>query len=323
MNDAVPFDQAHENLQRLKENFSHAVVGQQKTIEELLICVLAGGHVLIEGVPGLAKTLLARCLAQSSNADYVRIQFTPDLMPSDIVGHAMFDQQEQTFSVRQGPVFSNVVIADEINRAPAKTQSALLEAMQEQQVSIEGETRTLPRPFIVIATQNPIEQEGTYPLPQAQLDRFLCKVLIDYPSKTDELTMLQSITHESVAHELDLSRLQTVIDVGAILEMQKTASFITVDTAVQQYIIDIVTATRKYNGIELGAGPRGSIALLRAARANALLNGRAFTTPDDVKSVSCAVLRHRLQLTADLDIEGYSPDDVIRELLTSVSAPRS
>jgi len=323
MNDSTQIATAHANLNKLRDNIRHVVVGQSETIDELLICVAAGGHVLIEGVPGLAKTLLARCLAHSAYATNVRIQFTPDLMPSDIVGHAMFDNEQQSFTVREGPVFANIVVADEINRAPAKTQSALLEAMQEQQVSIEGETRDLPDPFIVIATQNPIEQEGTYPLPQAQLDRFLFKVLIDYPNADDEFVMLQKITHENIAHKLDLSDLQPVIATGELSAIQHAASFVSVDTAVQKYIVDIVTTTRNWNGIEHGAGPRGSIALLRAARAKALLEGANFVTPDDVKAVARPVLRHRIQLTPDLEIEGYSPDDVITSLLAAVNAPRS
>lgn len=322
MIDQAQFSAAHTNLNKLRANFGNVIIGQQETIDELLICVAAGGHVLIEGVPGLAKTLLARCLAYSAQAQDARIQFTPDLMPSDIVGHAMFDHEQQTFTVREGPVFANVVVADEINRAPAKTQSALLEAMQEQQVSIEGDTRKLPQPFIVLATQNPIEQEGTYPLPQAQLDRFLCKILIDYPKPDEELLMLQQITHESIAHELDLSRLEAVITLDDLIAIQQAASFVSVDASVQQYIVNIVTATRKWNGIDIGAGPRGSISLLRAARARALLNGADFVTPDDVKHIATAVLRHRIQLTPDLEIEGYSPDDVIASLLQSVEAPR-
>jgi len=323
MIDPNSFATAHQNLNKLKTNFGQVVIGQEKTIDELLISIAAGGHVLIEGVPGLAKTLLARCLAFSAQATDVRIQFTPDLMPSDIVGHAMFDNDQQSFTVREGPVFANVVVADEINRAPAKTQSALLEAMQEQQVSIEGETRALPQPFIVIATQNPIEQEGTYPLPQAQLDRFLCKVLIDYPTPAEELRMLQQITHESIANQLDLSALQAVISVDDLVAIQHAASYIAVDTAVQEYVVKIVTATREWSGIDIGAGPRGSIALLRAARANALLHGNDFVTPDDVKQIATAVLRHRVQLTPDLEIEGYTPDDVIGNLLTTVEAPRT
>lgn len=322
MIDQTQHSEAHRNLNKLRDNFGHVIIGQQDTIDELLICVAAGGHVLIEGVPGLAKTLLARCLAFSAQAQDARIQFTPDLMPSDIVGHAMFDHEQQTFTVREGPIFANVIVADEINRAPAKTQSALLEAMQEQQVSIEGDTRKLPQPFIVLATQNPIEQEGTYPLPQAQLDRFLCKILIDYPKPDEELLMLQKVTHENIAHELDLSQLEAVINLDDLNDIQQAASFVSVDASVQQYIVNIVTATRKWNGIDIGAGPRGSISLLRAARARALLHGAAFVTPDDVKHIATAVLRHRIQLTPDLEIEGYSPDDVIASLLQSVEAPR-
>lgn len=322
MNHSADFDSAHHVIQELKKNFSSVVVGQQRTIDELLVCVAASGHVLIEGVPGLAKTLLARCLALSSQAEDVRIQFTPDLMPSDIIGHAMFEGDQQKFFIREGPIFANIIIGDEINRAPAKTQSALLEAMQEQQVSIEGETRLLPQPFIVIATQNPIEQEGTYPLPQAQLDRFLCKVLINYLSVDDELKMLQQVTHERKAHQLDLDALTPVTTLEGLHDLQHITSFIPVDTAVQRYIVEIVDSTRHWNGIEIGAGPRGSIALLRAARGHALLEGHPFVTPDNVKSMAPAVLRHRVQLTPDLDIEGYKPDDVIQDLLTSVNAPR-
>ncbi len=322
MNDPFDFDDAHRVLTSLKQNFSKVVVGQSKTIDELLVCLAAGGHVLIEGVPGLAKTLLARCLSVSANAADVRIQFTPDLMPSDIIGHAMFDSQQQAFTIRQGPIFANVIVADEINRAPAKTQAALLEAMQEQQVSIEGDTQALPQPFIVIATQNPIEQEGTYPLPQAQLDRFLCKVLITYPNESDELEMLQRITHENIANDLDLSSLQAVCDLDALIKLQTASSKVTVDEAVQRYVVAIVQATRNWNGIDIGAGPRGTIALLRAARGHALLQGNDFVTPDNVKAMASSSLRHRIQLTPDLEIEGYDTDDVIDTLLNSIDAPR-
>lgn len=322
MSNTDTFARAHDSLQKLRSNFSKVIVGQENTIDELLVCVAASGHALIEGVPGLAKTLLARCLASSAQAVDVRIQFTPDLMPSDIIGHAMFDHDTQSFTVREGPIFANIVVADEINRAPAKSQSALLEAMQEQQVSIEGETRSLPQPFIVVATQNPIEQEGTYPLPQAQLDRFLFKILIDYPGEKDELVMLQRLTHENKADQLDLSKLDPVIALDDVAQIQDAASFVDVDAAVQAYVVSIVTTTRQWNGIDTGAGPRGSIALLRAARARALLNGSAFVTPDDVKSVAKPVLRHRIQLTPDLEIEGYSTDDVIDNLLSTVDAPR-
>jgi len=219
-------------------------------------------------------------------------------------------------------VFANIVIADEINRAPAKTQSALLEAMQEQQVSIEGETRPLPNPFLVIATQNPIEQEGTYPLPQAQLDRFLCKLLMHYPSVNDEVTMLKLVTHEQVANQFSLDNLRPVASVEQLIALQKVTSFVTVDDAVQAYIVEIVNATRQWNGIDIGAGPRASISLLRAARGHAMLQHQTFVTPDNVKAMAPAVLRHRIQLTPDLEIEGYKPDDVIANILNDTNAPR-
>lgn len=313
---------SHSLLMALKQNFNSVVIGQEQTVDDVLACVAAGGHILIEGVPGLAKTLLARSLAQSTNAAHVRIQFTPDLMPSDITGHTMFEQDTNKFTVREGPIFANIVIADEINRAPAKTQSALLEAMQEQQVSIEGDSRALPDPFIVIATQNPIEQEGTYPLPMAQLDRFLCKLLIDYPEPQDEVRMLKLVTHEQVANQFSLDDLKPVATTENIIAMQTATSYITVDDSVQKYIVDIVSATRAWNGIDVGAGPRASISLLRAARGHAMLLGQAFVTPDNVKSMAPAVLRHRIQLTPDLEIEGYKPDDVVANLLNDTNAPR-
>jgi len=322
MNTDIDFAASHAVLTALKTNFSSVVIGQQQTIEDVLVCVAAGGHMLIEGVPGLAKTLLARSLAQSAQVEDVRIQFTPDLMPSDIVGHALFEQNNNRFVVRKGPVFANIVIADEINRAPAKTQSALLEAMQEQQVSIEGETHVLPDPFLVIATQNPIEQEGTYPLPQAQLDRFLCKLLIDYPKADDELTMLKLVTHEQIANQFSMDNLKPVASVDQLKALQQATSFVQVDDAVQRYIVDIVNATRTWNGIDVGAGPRASISLLRAARGHAMLEGQTFVSPDNVKSMAPAVIRHRIQLTPDLEIEGYKPDDVIANILTDTNAPR-
>ena len=322
MNTATDLQDSHAILMALKNNFASVVIGQQQSINEVLVCIAAGGHMLIEGVPGLAKTLMARSLAQSAQAAHVRIQFTPDLMPSDIVGHVMFEQDSNKFIVREGPIFANIVIADEINRAPAKTQSALLEAMQEQQVSIEGDSRVLPDPFIVIATQNPIDQEGTYPLPQAQLDRFLCKLLIDYPAPEDELIMLRQVTHEQVADRFSLDSLKPVASIDDLKALQIATSFVSVDEAVQRYIVEIVSATRNWNGIDIGAGPRASISLLRAARGHAMLEGQSFVTPDNVKAMGAAVLRHRIQLTPDLEIEGYRADDVVSNLLNDINAPR-
>ncbi len=316
------FSVAHDHLQSLRQTIQSTIIGQTQVIDDLLVAAAASGHVLIEGVPGLGKTLLVRCLAKCIDCSYSRVQFTPDLMPSDIVGHAMFDGKTQEFLIRRGPVFTNFVLADEINRSPAKTQAALLEAMQEQQVSIEGETMALPDPFIVLATQNPIEQEGTYPLPQAQLDRFLIKVLIEYPDESDELDMLKLTTKDSTGDSLDLSRIQTFLGPQDLINIQTAASQIHVDDAVARYIVALVRGTRNWNGIDTGAGPRASIALLRVARAQALLNGHDFVTPDDVKTIATSVLRHRITLTADLEIEGYRADDIIKNLLDQTQAPR-
>lgn len=322
MSDSDSFKKTFETLQSLRGVLNEVVVGQHSVVDQILIGLAASGHLLLEGVPGLAKTLLARCIAHACQAESVRIQFTPDLMPSDIVGHAMFDNTTLAFTVRQGPVFTNVVVADEINRAPAKTQSALLEAMQEYQVSIEGESRELPSPFWVVATQNPIEQEGTYPLPQAQLDRFLCKILIDYPTADDELRMLQVLTDERVANELDIDRFASVCTLDDIVLMQRSAASVRVDPEIQRYIVAVAQATRDWNGLQGGAGPRGTLSLLRAARGQALLQQREFVMPDDVKNIAVAVLRHRVRLSPDLEIEGYHPDNVIRDILDSVEAPR-
>lgn len=319
---SVNIAHAHDLLLTVRKMLQETVVGQRRVIDDLLVATTAGGHVLVEGVPGLGKTLLVRSLAKCIAGSFSRVQFTPDLMPSDIVGHAMFDAETQQFSIRRGPVFANFIVADEINRAPAKTQAALLEAMQEQQVSIEGETMILPSPFMVMATQNPIEQEGTYPLPQAQLDRFLTKLMIDYPDEQDELDMLRLTTEGSIGDKLDISRIDKVMQATDLLALQRSAASIHVDNAVAAYIVELVRSTRAWNGIDVGAGPRASIAMLRAGRAQALLNGHDFITPDDVKSIAPAVLRHRISLSADLEIEGYRTDDVIGDLLEQIAAPR-
>ena len=319
---SVNIAHAHDLLLTVRKMLQETVVGQRRVIDDLLVATTAGGHVLVEGVPGLGKTLLVRSLAKCIAGSFSRVQFTPDLMPSDIVGHAMFDAETQQFSIRRGPVFANFIVADEINRAPAKTQAALLEAMQEQQVSIEGETMVLPSPFMVLATQNPIEQEGTYPLPQAQLDRFLTKLMIDYPDEQDELDMLRLTTEGSIGDKLDISRIDKVMQATDLLALQRSAASIHVDNAVAAYIVELVRSTRAWNGIDVGAGPRASIAMLRAGRAQALLNGHDFITPDDVKSIAPAVLRHRISLSADLEIEGYRTDDVIGDLLEQIAAPR-
>lgn len=313
---------AHADILKLKQQIAHAVIGQAEVIEQALICLVAGGHALVEGVPGLGKTLLVKAIAQSIGGDFSRIQFTPDLMPSDIIGHTMFDMKSQQWHVRRGSVFCNFLIGDEINRAPAKTQSALLEVMQEQQVTIEGKSFVLKQPFLVLATQNPIEQEGTYPLPEAQLDRFLLNIKIDYPSEQEELQMVTQVTTGAIGDKLDISKVGTILSPERIVELQKVAATLEMDKQIIDYVVRIVRATRNWNGIEHGAGPRGSIALLRAARAQALLSGNHFVTPDDVKGIAIPVLRHRLILTADYEIEGYTSDHVLNDILSNCEAPR-
>ncbi len=311
-----------EIVDRLERNVQKVVIGQERVIREVLITMLAGGHALVEGVPGLGKTLLVRSLAASVNAVFRRIQFTPDLMPSDISGHELFELRTNTFKVRKGPVFTNFLLADEINRAPAKTQSALLEVMQEQQVTIEGKSYKLPGPFLVLATQNPIEQEGTYVLPQAQLDRFLLKIFMTYPDAGPEAEIVRSVTRNAVGEKIDVAGVEQLLEKEDIFNLQKLAASLETDPAVVSYAVRIARATREWNGIETGASPRGSIALLRAARGNAVLNGRNFVTPDDVKEIAPAALRHRINLAADLEIEGYVPDDVLSDILETVEAPR-
>jgi MoxR-like ATPase len=306
----------------LMQEIARAVIGQPRVIHELVAALLAAGHVLVEGVPGLGKTLLVRSLAAAVEGRFNRIQFTPDLMPSDISGHIMFDMQTESFRVRKGPVFCNFLLADEINRSPAKTQAALLEAMQEQQVTIEGRTFPLPPPFLVMATQNPIEQEGTYPLPQAQLDRFLLKLTIDYPAEQDEHALVKQVTQGRVGDRLDTSPIRRILQAAQIPRLQAHIANLKVDEQVINYAVRIVRAARDWNGIQMGPGPRGPIALLRTSRAEAFLQGRDFVTPEDIKSSAPAVLRHRIQLTTDLEIEGYRVDDVLADLLEAIPAPR-
>jgi MoxR-like ATPase len=261
-------------------------------------------------------------LAACINARFARIQFTADLMPSDVTGHALYNLREERFEIRRGPVFCHFLLADEINRAPAKTQAALLEVMQEGQVTIEGQSFVLPPPFMTLATQNPIEHEGTYPLPEAQLDRFLLKIQIDYPSAAEETALLRSVTGGRVGDKLDVSRVRTVADPEAVLSLQQIAARLRLDDAVLDYVVRLVAATRQTPGFAIGAGPRGGIALIRAARAQALLKGRDFVTPDDVKNIAKPALRHRLTLAAEYAMEGAQVDEVLEEVLRRVAAPR-
>ena len=325
-NNAIPADrlaQAIDIVQRLREEIGRAIVGQQTVVEQVLACCLAGGHVLLEGVPGLGKTLLVKALAKTFAGEFSRIQFTPDLMPADVMGHAVFDQRQQTFSIRKGPVFTHLLLADEINRAPAKTQSALLEAMQERQVTIEGEAHTLDAPFMVLATQNPLESEGTYPLPEAQLDRFLIKARIGYPSENEETEMLLAVTQDRVGDALEVAQVRTLIKPEILVALQQLVARIRVDEAVANYAVRMVRATRQWPGVAVGAGPRGSIALIRLARAMALMAGRDYATPDDIKQASLPVLRHRIALSPESELDGLGADDVLAALIDSVAAPRN
>ncbi|RZZ81632.1 AAA family ATPase [Pseudoxanthomonas winnipegensis] len=316
------FDGIAERVATVRAEVARAFIGQPQPLDQILIALLAGGHVLIEGVPGLGKTLLVRALSQALSLDFARVQFTPDLMPSDVSGHAVFDPGTQRFEIRRGPVFTHLLLADEINRAPAKTQSALLEAMQEGQVTIEGQSFPLAPPFLTLATQNPVEQEGTYPLPEAQLDRFLLKVLIDYPALEDEKRMVDAITTGRTAADFDLSQVRCVASASDVVALQRATAQVQVDAQVIDYAVRLAAATRSWPGIALGAGPRGSIALVRAARAQAVLGGRDFVIPDDVREVALPALRHRIALAPELQIEGQSPDDVLTALLAKVEAPR-
>jgi MoxR-like ATPase len=299
------------------DEVERAVVGKRDALQLIIAAMLCDGHVLLEDYPGLAKTLTARSFAQAMSLRFSRIQFTPDLMPSDVTGSSVLDQRRAEFEFLPGPIFTNLLLADEINRAPPKTQAALLEAMQEQQVTIEGETRRLDPPFIVLATQNPIEYEGTYPLPEAQLDRFLIRLGIGYPSREHELEMLDRRLDRGV----DELELRAVVDGGTLIEMQRSLESVHVADSIEGYIVDLVAETRTSRRLAVGASPRGSLALLKLARAKAALDGRDFVVPEDVKSVAIPALAHRLTLRPELWVQRVRGEDVVAEALETVPTP--
>ncbi len=308
-------------LRRIEAEVSRVLVGQEALVEHVLVGLVARGHVLIEGVPGLGKTLLVRALSRVLGLSFRRIQFTPDLMPSDITGSTLYSQKLGEFSFVPGPVFSELLLADEVNRAPAKTQSALLEAMQERSVTTDGITRPLPEPFLVLATQNPIESQGTYPLPEAQLDRFLLKLEVKHPSQAAEAQLLAN--YVAGFDPSELSHLNQISSRASVLEMQRALASVRITRDIIDYVTDIVRRTRTHPSVSLGASPRASIGLLGVARAHALWEGRDFVIPDDVKSYAHAVLRHRLQLQPDAELEGFTADHCVDAVLRDAVVPKT
>jgi len=306
----------------MKAEAGKIIVGQEAVFEQIVIAFFSGGHVLLEGVPGTAKTLLAKTLARLIHADFGRIQFTADLMPSDVVGTQVFDINSGRFYLKQGPIFTNIALSDEINRAPAKTQSALLEVMEERQVTIEGDRHPLTDPFMVLATQNPVEYEGTYPLPEAQLDRFMFKVLVDYPNAEIEQEVLRRYHHGFDAHDLDATGIQAVVQPPELPALRQEIQAVTVEDGVLRYITQIATASRNSPDLILGGSPRASITLLLTAKTVAALHGRTYVTPDDVKSVALPAYRHRIILRPEAEIEGLDADAVMRRILAHIEVPR-
>lgn len=309
-----------EKIRELKSCIAETIVGQDRAVDLILTTILANGHVLIEGVPGVAKTLLAKLVAKLIDADFSRIQFTPDLMPSDVLGTTVFNMQKNTFDFHRGPLFGDVILVDEINRAPAKTQSALFEVMEERQITIDGKTFQMGDLYTILATQNPVEQEGTYKLPEAQIDRFLMKVTLDYPSFEDEVAILER--HHQQADFVKLRNVKPVLKKEELLSLRNLVRQVYVDATLLRYIALIIQQTRTSKSVYLGASPRASVCLLQAAKAFAILQGRDFVTPEDIKFVAVPVLHHRLLLTAEAEMEGYSAIKVTRRLIDKVEVPK-
>lgn len=316
----VPVSMASQLFYTIRAELKKVFIGQDEVAGQVLAALLAGGHVLLEGKPGLGKTHLVLALAKTFGGEFARIQFTPDLMPSDVTGFRLYDMKSQSFELRKGPVFTNLLLADEINRAPAKTQASLLEVMQERQVTIDGETMPLSAPFMTLATQNPVEHEGTYPLPEAQLDRFLMKIIIDYPGAEEEAAVVAMAA--STQQSSSLSSLQVICSIADIIRAQEETAQVQAVPEVVAYTVALVRATRDSRSVSLGAGTRGAISLLRVGKAVAIMNGRNFVTPDDIKAVAMPVLCHRVQLTPEVAISGQEVDEILRGIIESVPAPR-
>lgn len=307
-------------VEQVRAEIAKVLVGQQVVVDMLMVGILSNGHILLEGVPGVAKTLTAKLVAKVIDAGFSRVQFTPDLMPSDVLGTSIFNQKTSEFEFRNGPVFSNIILIDEINRAPAKTQAALFEVMEERQVTVDGKTHRMSEPYMVIATQNPIEQEGTYRLPEAQLDRFLFKLTVDYPSLDDEINIL--LNHHEQRVSADLSQISAVLKPEAIKLFKTLIAQVHVEPEMLKYIAELVNQTRQHPSIYLGASPRASVAIMVTAKAFAAMNGRDFITPEDVKYMAAPVMRHRIILTPESEMEGISADEIIKEIVSKVEVPR-
>lgn len=309
-----------EATEKIREEIGKIIVGQQEMIEQIILALLANGHILIEGVPGVAKTLAAKLTSSAIDVGFSRIQFTPDLMPADVIGSSIFNVKNQEFEFKKGPIFSNFVLCDEINRAPAKTQAALFESMQEKQVTVDGKTYKLDEPFLVLATQNPIEQEGTYRLPEAQLDRFLFKIMVDYPNLDEEIEILNQTQQSSIS--LQDRRVEKVLTKEALIEFRKACKDVKVEEKLIEFIAKIVQKTRNNASIYLGASPRASIAILETSKVKAAISGRDFVIPEDILYVANPVLRHRIQATPEKEMEGISIDRIIKDLIDSIEIPR-
>jgi MoxR-like ATPase len=318
---SIDISSIQQAVYQIKQELGQIIVGQQEVIDLLLVAMMANGHVLIEGVPGVAKTLTAKLIAKTISVDFSRIQFTPDLMPSDVMGTNVFNPQIMSFEFKRGPIFSNIVLIDEINRAPAKTQSALFEVMEERTITVDGTTHIMEEPFMVLATQNPVEHEGTYQLPEAQLDRFMFKILMSYPDEAQELEILQRHQQKHNMHHM-LHQVQGIITASQLSELSKIISSIHVERNVLVYIAQIVQQTRYHRGLMLGASPRASVALLNASKALAALRGRDFVTPEDVIYLAKPCLRHRLSLAAEKEMDGVITDEIIDEIVKGIEVPR-